>query len=107
MPVAASIHVQELSGCGTRAPYRHVVRRRPLGIDKLLDQGWDHMAYGRVELVAGPVEVGRKQVDAVLTVLLAIGLGMHEQCLLGDAIRGVRLLGIPVPQLVLMRTERE
>ena len=54
-----------------------------------------------IEVVAGPVEVHRDEVDDVEAVLLAVGLALDEQHLLGEAVRRVRLLGVAVPEVVL------
>ena len=55
----------------------------------------------RIEVVPRPVEVHRQQEDRIEAVLLAIGLPLHQQHLLGETVRGVRLLGIAVPQVLL------
>ena len=60
----------------------------------------------QVEVVARPVEVDRQQRDRVQAVLLAIGLRAHEQRLLRDAVRRVRLLGIAVPEILLAERRR-
>jgi hypothetical protein len=59
-----------------------------------------------MELVAGPVEVGGHEVGDVLAVLLAVGLGLDEVGQLGDAVGGVGLLGIALPQRVLAERDR-
>ena len=59
-----------------------------------------------VEVVAWPVEVRRQEEDRVEAVLLAIRLGAHEDCLLRDAVRRVRLLRVAVPEIVLAERHR-
>ena len=59
-----------------------------------------------IEVVARPVEVHREQHDAVHAVLRAVRLRLHEQQLLGDAVRRVGLLGIAVPQVVFAERDR-
>ena len=59
-----------------------------------------------IEVVTGPVEVHGEEHDAVQPVLFAVGLRLHEEQLLGDAVRSVGLLGIPVPQIVLAERHR-
>jgi hypothetical protein len=54
-----------------------------------------------IEVVARPVEVDGEQVNDVEPVLLTVSLAAHEERLLCDAIRGVRLLWVAVPQVVL------
>ena len=55
----------------------------------------------QVEVVPRPVEVRGEEKDRVQSVLLPIRAGPDEQRLLGDAVRGVRLLGVSVPEVVL------
>ena len=59
------------------------------------------MAALRVEVVAGAVEVDRDEVDGVEAVLLAVGLGLHQQHLLRQAVGRVGLLRVAVPEVVL------
>ena len=51
-----------------------------------------------VEVVAGAVQVHRQQVDGVHAVLVAVGLGLDQQQLLGQPVGGVGLLRVAVPQ---------
>ena len=44
--------------------------------------------------------------DGVEAVLLAVGLALHEQHLLGEAVGRVRLLGVAVPEVVLAERHR-
>ena len=60
----------------------------------------------QVEVVARPVEVHREQHDAVHPVLLAVRLRLHQHHLLGEAVGGVGLLGIAVPEVVLLERHR-
>jgi hypothetical protein len=60
----------------------------------------------RIVVVPGAVEVHRQQVDRVEPVLLAVGLCLDEQHLLGDAVRRVGLLGVAVPEVVLVERHR-
>ena len=59
------------------------------------------MGAREIEVVARPVEVRRQQEDRVEAVLLAVRRGADEQRLLGDAVRSVGLLGVPVPEVLL------
>ena len=56
----------------------------------------------QIEVVARAVQVHREQHDAVEAVLRAVGLRLHQQQLLGDAVGGVGLLGVAVPEIVLL-----
>jgi hypothetical protein len=60
----------------------------------------------KVEVVARSVEVRGQQEDRVEPVLLAVALRADEDRLLRDAVRRVRLLGIAVPELVLVERHR-
>src|SRR5205823_2157952 len=51
-------------------------------------------------------QVDRKEVDSIRAVLLAVRLRAHEQRLLRDSVRRVRLLRVAVPQLVLAERDR-
>ena len=53
-----------------------------------------------MELVSGAVEVRRDEEGELLAVLRVVDLSMDQQRLLGDAVRGVGLLRVPVPQVV-------
>ena len=59
------------------------------------------MAARRVEVVPRAVEVDRVKVNGVPAVLLPIGLRLHQQHFLGEAIRRVGLFRIAIPQIVL------
>src|ERR1022692_1342179 len=59
-----------------------------------------------IEVVALPVEVDRQEEDGVHAILLAVGLALHWQCLLGDPVRRVRLLRISFPEVLLAKRYR-
>ncbi len=69
-PLGGVVDVQELARGRAGAPDLDVVGARVAGVDALLDQGGDDVRAGRVEVVAGAVEVDRDQVDDVEAVLL-------------------------------------
>ena len=100
------VDVQELPAGRARAPDLDAVGAAVAGVDALLDQGRDHVRHRRVELVARPIEVRRHQVDAVLAELGAVRLQLHQLGQLGDAVRGVRLLGVALPERVLRERHR-
>ena len=60
----------------------------------------------KVEIVARPVEVHGQKEDRVHSILLPISLALYEQHFLGQSVRGVRLLRIPVPQLFFKKRNR-
>ena len=72
------------------------------GIDALLDERGDDVRGGRVEVVARAVQVHGDEVDDVEAVLLAVRLALDEQHLLGQPVGRVRLLGVAVPEVVLV-----
>ena len=59
-----------------------------------------------IEVVARAVQVGREQEDRVHAVLLAVRLRPDEDRLLRDAVRGIRLLRVAVPEVVLAERHR-
>ena len=52
-----------------------------------------------VEVIARPVEIDRKEVDARKAKLLTIRLKLYKQHLLGEPVGSVRLLGIAGPEI--------
>ena len=79
---------------------------RIAGVDELADHGRDYVAGLEIEVVTGSIEVHRKQRDDRGAVLLAIGLRLHDEHALGEAIRRVGLFGVPVPQVTLGERHR-
>lgn len=57
------------------------------------------MGGAGVEIVPGAVEVYGQQEDGVKAILLAIGLALHQQHLLGEAVGCVGFFGIAVPEV--------
>lgn len=53
-----------------------------------------------VEVVPRAIEVHGQQINRVETILLAVCLGLHQEHLLGQAIRGIGLLRITVPEVL-------
>src|SRR5262249_48689363 len=62
------------------------------------DQCGDDVRTLQVEIVARPVEVYGQDVNSVEAVLRPVGLELHHEQLLGQAVGGVRLLGVAIPQ---------
>ena len=77
-----------------------------LRLEELAEHGRDDVARGEVEVVARAVEVDGEEVDAREAVLLPVALEHDEERLLGDAVGGVRLLGVAVPEVVLAERHR-
>ena len=59
-----------------------------------------------IEVVARAVEVHRDQIDGVEAVLVAIRLALHQQHLLGEAVRSVGLFRIAIPEVFLAERHR-
>ena len=57
------------------------------------------MGGAGVEIVPGAIEVYRQQEDRVEAVLPAIGLGLHQEHLFGQAVGGVGFFGVAVPEV--------
>ena len=95
--VDAVVDVEELPGRRAVAPQHDLV----LGLDHLPDQRRDDVRRLEVEVVTRPVQIRRQQEDRIDPVLLAIRLRPDEKGLLRDAVRGVRLLRVAVPEVVL------
>ena len=105
-PSAASSTYRN-SRVGVPSPHSSTFARPSTrALDALADQRRDHVRRCEVEIVARAVQVDREQHDAVHAVLLAVGLGHHQHHLLGDAVGGVGLLGIAVPDVVLLERHR-
>ena len=98
-PIRCIVDVQELARRRARSPHLDLVVATFARLDALLDQGRDDVRACGIEVVARPIQVHRDQVDDVEPVLGAIGLALDEQHLLGEPVRCVGLLRIPVPQV--------
>ena len=92
--------VQELTRRRPVPPRHDLVEATVDGVEVLHDQHRDDVAV-RAKVVEGAVEVRRHQVDGVGTVLLPVRLRLDQKHLLGEAVRGVRLFGVAVPDVVL------
>ncbi len=60
----------------------------------------------QIKVVTGTVQIYGKQIYGIEAVLLAVRLRLHQQHLLGQAIRRVGLLGIAVPQVFFLKWNR-
>jgi hypothetical protein len=59
------------------------------------------MRRDEVVIVPGTVEVDGEKIDAVEAILLAVGLKLNKEHLLGQPIGSIGLLGVTVPQILL------
>ena len=95
------VYVQEFARGLARAPGLDGVGPVVQRVLHLLDEGGNDVGERGIEVVAGSVEVDGQEVHDVEAVLLPIGLALHEQHLLGEAVGGVRFLRVAGPDLVL------
>ena len=100
-PLCAVVHVEELTRGRAIAPQHDLLHAIGARVVHLADQGRDDVGALEVKVVARAVEVHRQQEDRVEPILLAIALRADEQRLLRDTVRGVRLLGVAVPEVFL------
>jgi len=96
------VHIDEFPRGGAGAPDVDGGGAAVTGVDHLLDDGGDDVGAGGVEIVPRAVEIDGDEIDGVEAVLLAIGLALDEEHLLGEAVGGVGLLRVAVPEFVLM-----
>ena len=64
------------------------------------------MGGAGVEIVPGAVEVYRQEEDGVEAILLAVGLGLHQEHLFGQAVGGVGFFGVTVPEVFFFERHR-
>ena len=99
-------HVEEFAARAARSPAGHVACAGLRGLDALADERGNHVRGGEVEVVPRPVEVHGQEIGGREPVLPAVTVEHHHGRLLGDAVRRVGLLGVAVPQPVLMEGHR-
>ena len=85
------------------SPEDHIRRTALPGLDESPDHGGDDVTRREIEVVSGAVEVDDQQVDRIQTKLLAVCLGLDEEHLLGQSVRGIRLFGVAVPEISLAK----
>ena len=78
----------------------------PFGINTFLDEGGDDMGGLGIEIITGAIEIHGQQENGIKTILLPIRLRLYQHHLLGEAIGGIRLFGITVPEIVLLKGDR-
>src|SRR5439155_20966616 len=94
------LHVEEVARRVPRAPAGDRRRVSALRLEALADQGGNDVGSLEVEIVTRPVEIRGEQVDGVEAVLFPVGLRLHDQHLLGEAVGGVGLIRVAVPEVV-------
>src|SRR2546428_887859 len=100
------LHVEKLAARRAVAPDLDEVVTAELGVVDLADQRRNHVRGARIEVIARPIEIDREQEDAVEAVLRAVGLRLDEQHFLRQAVGGVGLLRIAVPEIVFAERHR-
>jgi len=100
------LDIEELPGCCAGTPDFDNGFLLPDCIDKLLDQGRDHVGTLGIEIVARTVKVDWQEIDRIKPVLLPVRLCLHEERLLCNPVRGIGLFRVPVPELVLAKWYR-
>jgi nitroimidazol reductase NimA-like FMN-containing flavoprotein (pyridoxamine 5'-phosphate oxidase superfamily) len=100
------VDVEEVARRRARAPGLDHALAALDRLDALPDQRGDHVRGARIEVVAGAVQIGGQERDRVQAVLGAVRLRLHQERALRDAVRRVGLLGIAVPQLLLLERHR-
>ena len=94
------LYIEELARGRAIAPHHDFLVAPLLRLDAFADQSRDDMRGLEIEIIAGAVEIGGQQENRVEAVLLAIGLRLNQQHLLGQTIRRVGLFGIAIPEIV-------
>ena len=59
------------------------------------------MRTGGVKIIAGSIQVDRKEIDGIESILLTVGLGLYQEHFFRETIGGIGLLRIPVPEILL------
>ncbi len=93
--------MQELAARLAGAPDLDLGRIADLGGMHLGDHRWHDMARQEVEIVAGPIEIGRHRADEVRAVLAAIGLAELDAGDLGDRVPLIGGLELALEQRLL------
>src|SRR5262249_45464290 len=102
------LHVEELPARRAGAPDGDTRLLVVARLDHLPDQRRDDVAGAGIEVVARSVEIREKQIDRVEAIFPAVGLRLHEQHLLCQAVWRIGLFGISVPETALLeRNGRE
>ena len=106
-PARGVVDVEKLARRRAGAPQRHRRLARVDRLDELADHRRDDVRALEVEVVVGPVEVGHDRRAGIEAVLAPVGVGQHEHHLLRQAVRGVGLLRVAVPEVVLPKRRRD
>ena len=100
------LDVEELARRRAVAPQHDLAVAPVARADELADHRRNHVRRVQIEVVARPVQVHRKQHDAVEAVLLAIPHRLHDHHLLRDAVGRVGLFRVAVPDVVFLERNR-
>src|SRR6266542_2822048 len=92
--------VQKLARRRAVAPEHHLPFSPLARLEKLPNHRRNDVTRFEIKIVPRAVQVDRKQVDSVESVLLAISLQLHEEHFLGEPVRSVRLLRVSIPDVV-------
>ena len=92
-PVGRVLRVEKFARGRAVAPQHDII----LCLDELSDHRRDDVTRFGIEVVARPVQIHGQQIDSAESILLTIGLQLHQQRLLRDSIRRVGLLWISIP----------
>jgi hypothetical protein len=98
--------IEELARRAAVAPQHDLILAGIARLDALADHGWDDVRRLQIEVVARAVQVHREEHDAVHAVLRPVGLRLHQQQLLGDAIGRICLFRVSVPQIIFPERHR-
>lgn len=100
------IDIEEFAARRAGSPHLHRGSVRFDRLDTFLDESRNDVGHARMKLVPGAVKIGGDEIGETLAVLGGIHLSVYEMSLLGDPVRGVGLLGIPIPEGLLTERHR-
>ncbi len=75
------------------------------GVDALLDERGNNVRGFWIEIVARPIEVDRQEVHSIQAVLPPVGLALNEDRFLGNAVGGIGLFRIAVPEIFFQKRD--
>jgi len=105
-PVCGVMDMDKLARRLTSSPDSDRCTPGTLGIKAFLDDGGDDVRFVRVELVPRAIEIDQDQMDGVHVVFVPICLSLHQHEPLRQAIGGVGLLRVAVPERVFAKRYR-
>ncbi len=84
--VRAIVHMQEFPARRSRAPNHGLGPARHFRFVQFADEGRQHVARFKIEIVAGTIKIGGHGRDEIATILAAVGLAQLDPCDLGHCI---------------------